>query len=155
MERDPHPSLEVIKSAEIICIGRVRGHGGHLRASGSTGEAGAASSVVAPSIVARCSSRAAEARRPPLPVRRQPPLHLAQRLRTDPVDAALGVDRGTRTSPAWRKTRRCLDTAGWLMPSDVDEVSHGSLLSQQQIEDQAPVRFGEHLERRHHPLNMP
>ena len=48
-------------------------------------------------------------------VRRQPAVDLGQRRGIEPVPALLRVHR-TRTSPASRSTRRCLETPGWLSP---------------------------------------
>ena len=53
--------------------------------------------------------------RPVAPVRRQPAVDLGQRRGSSPYQRRCASTR-TRTSPASRSTRRCLETPGWLSP---------------------------------------
>ena len=84
-------------------------------------------------------------------VRREPLVDLAQRLGTQPVDAALRVhphvdDAGLAQHPQVLRHRRLADAERG------DKVADRPILLAQQIEDAPPVRLSEHVE---HPTSMP
>jgi len=99
--------------------------------------------------VVEVSLEGVEARGPHGPVGGEPLVDLLQGLAADAVEAALGVDPGF-DRPASRRTRRCLETAGWLMERARTRSPTGALAVAEEIEDAPAVALGQYLERRQH-----
>ena len=76
----------------------------------------------------------------------QPALDVAERLRTDFVDPLLALDSGSNQTDVAQRTqvlRRC----GLAQLEALDQLTHGSWVFEQQIEDLSSMAFGESAER--------
>src|SRR4051812_49891561 len=81
----------------------------------------------------------------------QPLLDRAERFGLQPVDASLAVDRRL-DQPGIAQHLQVLRHRRLTEPELVDQLPHGVLGVEEQVEDLAAVRLGEHLE---HRLSMP
>ena len=112
-------------------------------------------SPVSSSVIwSRCRSSLSRLDFPRGTVRSQPPVQFPQRRRAAAGGAWRCSSTRTRTSPASRSTRRCLDDGRLVHLQPGDQLIHRALAPAHQVEDLPPPRLRQHLKNRGHPGSM-
>ena len=91
---------------------------------------------------------------PALPVRLQPRIDFFERLRAEPVDPTLGV-RPDVDQPGFPEHPEMLRDRRLAHPEPVDQLPYRAVAIEEEIQDAAPVGFGQEFEGGDHGLSMP